>query len=446
MKFKTSRFIIAPDTFRYLKRSLLVKAIILAAGEGSRLHPLTLTRPKHMICLAGKPLLEHSLSAIKKSGIDEVLLIVRHHSEMIKNHFGEGEKFGVSISYIEQRKLLGTADAIGLGKGYVDDEDFLVVYGDLLIDPKVVIKTLREHNKKGSMALVAVPVDNPSQFGIVQPDNGFVKGIVEKPKSEAFGNLANGGIYVLSSEVFEEIKRTPRSPRGEVEITETLNLLLKRGLQVSCVEVEPDGWLDVGRPWDLLNANRRILDEVSLENRGNAEQGAHLKGRVGVGDGATIASGAYIEGPVYIGEGSKIGPNCYIRPYTSLGRGVHIGNACEVKNSIIMKKTKMGHQTYVADSLVGARCNFGAGTITANLRFDEKKVRVEVRGSMVDSGLRKLGVIMGDDVKTGVGVRLMPGVKVGIEAWIGPSVTVYEKVPSRAIVMERRSLKLGRKL
>ena len=204
-------------------------------------------------------------------------------------------------------------------------------------------------------------------------------------------------------------------------------------------------WIDIGRPWDLLKANRRALEYTHLKNKGELEKGAHLHGHVGVGEGAKIRSGVYIEGPVFIGGGSDIGPNCYIRPFTSLGNNVRIGNACEVKNSLILDQTHIGHMSYVGDSIIGEKCNFGACTITANLRFNDRPIRIRVKGKVVNSGVRKLGVIMGDNVKTGVGVRFMPGVKIGVNAWIGPSTTTYKDVPSGAFVIQRQRLEFKKK-
>jgi NDP-sugar pyrophosphorylase family protein len=169
---------------------------------------------------------------------------------------------------------------------------------------------------------------------------------------------------------------------------------------------------------------------------GTVESGAHLADSVFVAEGATVLSGAYIEGPSYIGEGSSVGPNCYIRPCTSIGRNVRVGNACEVKNSILMDNVHMGHLSYVGDSIIGEGCNLGAGTITANLRFDEKPVKMIVKDELVDTGSPKMGVVMGDNAKTGIGALLMPGVKIGCNSWIRPNYVVRKDVPSDARLLD----------
>lgn len=169
--------------------------------------------------------------------------------------------------------------------------------------------------------------------------------------------------------------------------------------------------MDVGRPWDLLTANEMLLADMKkeIEKGATIEPYAVLKGNVHIGRGTLVRSGSYIEGPVYIGENCAIGPNCYIRPGTMIMNNVHIGNATEIKNSIIMSGTNVGHLSYVGDSIIGEKCNFGAGTNVANLRVDNDEVKIMVKDQLMKSGRRKFGCIMGDDVKTGINVSIMPG-------------------------------------
>jgi len=166
---------------------------------------------------------------------------------------------------------------------------------------------------------------------------------------------------------------------------------------------------------------------------GRVEDGAHLIGPVTVAKTARIRSGAYIEGPSLIEEGSDIGPNCFIRACTSIGKNVRVGNAVEIKNSIIMDETHVGHLSYVGDSVLCERCNLGAGTITANYRLDAGNVKMAIKGKIVDSGRRKLGVILGDDVKTGIGSLFMPGVKVGVKTWVGPNYLVHQDLAANTV-------------
>lgn len=406
-----------------------MKTIILAAGEGQRLLPFTSTRPKHMLPVGGIPILEHTLLALKSVGIKEVGILVGYLEEKIRSYFKDGSNYGISITYVRQQNPTGTASAIGMFEDYIDDEDFIAVYGDLLVSPDVFSNLLQRYNKDKIITMTVVPVPNPTEFGVVTLKKGFIEDIYEKPKSKVKSNLVNAGVYLLPPIIFRYIKETGKSARGEFEITDTLQAILKKGVKIGANLTDPEEWLDIGRPWDLLEANKRTLSKILLSIEGEVEKGANLLGNIIVRKEAKIRSGTYIEGPAFIGENSDIGPNCYIRPYTSLGKKVRIGNACEVKNSIIMDGTHIGHLSYVGDSILGEDCNIGAGTITANLRFDDKSIKVLIKDKVIDSKQRKLGVFIGDKVKTGIGASIMPGVKIGNSSWIGPASIVYRDVP-----------------
>ncbi len=419
-----------------------LKAIVLAAGEGRRLRPLTQTRPKHMIEIGGRPLLEHHLSSLRDAGIREILLVVNYKADQIKRHFRDGSEFGIKIEYVHQKEIRGTADAFALAEDHVDG-DFLATYGDLLISSEVVKSALDLHLKKKPVAtLTTVEVEHPERYAVVKSIQNRVVEIVEKPPPESIDSKQiNAGVYIFSSELFKAIKKTGKSPRGEQEITDSIKLLIESGEEIAAVKVSREDWLDVGRPWDLLEANMRVLKRIKPEVLGKVEEGAHIEGAVFVDEEARVRSGVYVEGPVYIGRGSDIGPNCYVRPYTSIGRNVRVGNAVEVKNSILMNDVHIEHLSYVGDSIIGESCNLGAGTIIANLRFDGKPVKMRIKGEMVETGRRKMGVVMGDDVKTGVGVLFMPGVKVGYHSWIGPNIVVHKDVPPNVILTLQQQIR-----
>jgi len=419
-----------------------VKAVILAAGEGRRLQPITSTRPKHLIKVGGKPILERCLNMLKASGINEAVIVVHYMADAICDYLGDGETFGLKIEYVKQNAMLGTGNAVSVVEPYVR-EDFLLVYGDLLFTAEALRKVIGLHEKEKPVATMAVvSVEKPEDYGIVELENGKrVKRVIEKPSSkDAPSNLANAGIYVLSTEIFEKIKETSASTRGEWEITDALSLLTKEEKPVLAAKISAEDWFDIGRPWDLLEANRWMLMRMRHEVLGYVEDGARLNGPVTVAETARVRSGAYIEGPVFIDEESDIGPNCYIRPCTSIGKGVRIGNACEIKNSVIMDGTHIGHLSYVGDCVMGENCNLGAGTITANYRLDGGTVKMTVKGKSVDSGRRKLGAVLGDNVKSGINALLMPGVKVGCNSWVGPNVVVYRDLLADTVVLLKQNL------
>jgi bifunctional UDP-N-acetylglucosamine pyrophosphorylase/glucosamine-1-phosphate N-acetyltransferase len=419
-----------------------MKAVLLAAGEGVRLQPITATRPKHLIRIGGKPILEHCLEAIKACGITEAVIVTHYMGDAIRQHFGDGEKLGLKLEYVEQAAVLGTGNAVSVAEPFVDG-DFVLVYGDLLFASEALKKVVNLYATEKPVAVMAVvPVEKPESYGIIElADEKRVKRIIEKPAaSEAQSNLANAGLYAFSTEIFEEIRQIKSSVRGEWELTDALSLLVKDKKPVLATRISKADWIDIGRPWDLLEANSWALKRMEHAVYGNVENGAHLVGPVTVAETARVRSGAYVEGPTFIDEGSDIGPNCFIRACTSIGKNVRVGNACEVKNSIVMDYTHVGHLSYVGDSILCERCNLGAGTITANYRLDAGTIRMVVKDKVVDSGRGKLGAILGDDVKTGINALLMPGVKVGCNSWVGPNFMVDRDLPANTIALLKQDV------
>lgn len=380
-----------------------MKAVVLVAGKGTRMEPLTSGCSKVMLQVANKPILEHILNSAIEAGIEGFVFITGYLEEQIKEYFGNGSKWGVSIEYVQQKEQLGTANAIGCAKGYVDGA-FLVLNGDMLIgqeDLKALISRIEE-------AVICVKeVENPSDFGVLETDDSRVVRIIEKPKNPPT-NLANAGIYLFRQSIFDFIDRTRASVRNEFEITDSIQMLIDSGAAVGYSPLEGN-WIDIGYPWDLLKANEYLLKGLEGSCEGTVEPNATVKGEVVIGKGTLIRNGSYIEGPVIIGENCDIGPNCFIRPSTAIGNHVRVGNAVEIKNTIIMKDTHVGHLSYVGDSVIGHRCNFGAGTKVANLRHDGKNIKVMIKNRILDSGRRKLGVIMGDDVHTGINTSINIG-------------------------------------
>ncbi|HIH44920.1 MAG TPA: NTP transferase domain-containing protein [Candidatus Methanoperedenaceae archaeon] len=391
-----------------------MKAVILAAGEGTRMRPLTATRPKVMLPVAGKPIIEHIMLAARGAGISDFVLVVGYKEDTVRNYFGDGSGWNINIEYARQEKQMGTADAVACARGLAGNR-FFVLNGDIIIGTEDIRAMA---SMDADVVLAAKEVSNPKDFGVLEISDGKILRIIEKPENPP-GNLVNAGVYLFTGKIFDAIADTPLSGRGEYEITTSLQLLLDRGASSGC-HVLRDTWVDIGRPWDLIDANELMLSHYNVEVYGEVEPFATLKGTVSVGEGTIIRNGAYIVGPVIIGKNCDIGPNCYIRAGTSIGDDVRVGNAVEIKNSIIMSRTHIGHLAYVGDSVIGENCNFGAGTKVANLRHDGRTIRVMVRGEPVDSGRRKLGTIMGDDVHTGINSMLNVGSTVECGSHIAP--------------------------
>jgi len=383
-----------------------------------RLWPLTENRSKHMIPIAGRPIIEHVISAIKALGIRKLVLVTGYRDELIKAHLGNGAKLGVKIEHVRQPDVSGTANAVSVTQEKVGERDFLVVYGDVVVSPAAIEKVLSTHRMKDCRPTVGlVPVSNPESYGMARTSGEWITEIVEKPqRSKSPSNLANTGIYVLNSAIFDRLQATSRSGRGEFEITDAISSLARSGTQVAWTTIPSADWQDIGRPWDLLSANASLLARSRRSVNGSIERNVTIVGRVTIEKGAAVRTGTVIEGPAWIGKDAVIGPLAHIRAGTSVGRGAVIGNFCEIKNSIVMDGTHIHHLSYVGDSIIGEECNFGAGTIVANVKFNDKTVRMRIRDRLEDSNLRKLGTITGDMVRTGVNSSIMPGVRIASRA------------------------------
>jgi bifunctional UDP-N-acetylglucosamine pyrophosphorylase/glucosamine-1-phosphate N-acetyltransferase len=376
-----------------------------------------------MLPIANRPIMEHLLIEAGKAGIREFILIVGYHDEQVRHYFGNGDKWGVSIDYCTQRKQSGTADALRMVEGLVDG-NFLMINGDIIVDRKDI------HNLASGTenTLSVIEVENTEGLGLIELEEDRVVHIyekIEKPPS----HLANAGLYLFTPDIFAAISRTPESPRGEYEITDSLQLLIEQGHAISHQQI--GYWLDLSYPWDLLSANESLLAGIDSQNLGQVEDNVVIKGAVAIGKGTTVRSGSYIVGPVIIGQDCDLGPNCYIRPSTAIGDGCHIGGAVEVKNSIIMSGSKIPHHNYVGDSIVGEGCNLGAGTKIANLRLDKQEVRVAGRGT----GRRKLGAIIGDGVETGINASINVGSMIGNNTHIGPGAVVNGIISPDSVIL-----------
>ncbi|MFC1907404.1 bifunctional sugar-1-phosphate nucleotidylyltransferase/acetyltransferase [Chloroflexota bacterium] len=385
-----------------------MKVIILAAGEGSRMRPLTYSRPKVMLPLANKPILEHSLIQVREAGIGEFIFVVGYCDEQVRNYFGNGEKWGVHIDYCAQRKQQGTADALERARDLIDGP-CLMLNGDTVFNHEdIQCLTGMTGN-----TMSVVEAQETGELGVVELDKDRVIRIYEKAGEMSF-TTANAGMYLFTPDIFDAISKTPKSPRGEYEITTTLQLKIDKGERISYHRIK--SWLDFSYPWDMLDANESLIAESEVQSLGKVEDNVIIQGKVSVGQNTVIRSGSYIVGPVSIGQHCDIGPNCYIRPGTSIGDSCHIGSAVEIKNSIIMKGSKIPHQNYIGDSIIGEGCNFGAGAKVANLRLDRKNVEI----NNLDTKRRKLGAIVADGVQIGINACLNVGSVIGNNARIGP--------------------------
>ncbi len=381
---------------------VFMKAVIMAAGKSTRTYPLTLTRPKALLPVMNKTILEHQLDALAGL-VDGVVMVVGYKSEMIRGRFGH--RYGtLGIDYVEQEEQRGTGHAVLLCEPLVDGP-FIAMNGDDLF----AAEDLAQLAQADQAALVK-EVDDPRLYGIyeVTPEGRVIR-LVEKPKV-IFSNLTNIGVYKFTSAIFDILKHTSLSERGEIEITSAIQTLAQT-TDFRVVKAEGH-WLPIGYPWHILDANAFLLDaREAVDVLGEVSPAAHLSGSVSIGRATRIRSGVVIDGPVCIGENCDIGPNCWLRPYTTIGNGCRVGHGCEIKNSVFFDGAKAPHLSYVGDSVIGEDVNLGCGTITANVRHDSQSHGSVVRGVLMDTGRKKLGAIIGDHVHTGINTSIFPGRK-----------------------------------
>ena len=381
------------------------------------MRPLTARRPKPMLPVADRPLVAHTASAAIEAGASRLVVVVGYEATAVREYFGE-EYAGVPVTYAEQSDQRGTADAVRAAQPFLDDEPFAVLNGDALYDQPSLTALYGDGPAVGSYR-----VSNPSAYGVLETtaQNGrpLATGVVEKPDDPP-SDLINAGAYVFPAAAQNWLD-VPESERGEYELTD----VLERACVETDVRVVPfERWLDVGRPWELLEANEWTLADHDRAIRGDVHGDADLRGPVVVEEGATVDSGVVIEGPAWIRTGATVGPNAYVRGATLVGPDAKVGHAVEVKNSVLMTGATVGHLSYVGDSVLGRDVNFGAGTTVANLRHDDADVRTQVKGEAVSTGRRKFGVVCGDGVKTGIQTSLNAGVVLPTDGRTAPGESV----------------------
>lgn len=389
-----------------------MKAVVLAGGEGVRMRPLTYTRPKALLQAAGKPLIWHVLSRLKEAGISEVAVVVKYKKEMLVDYLKENS-LGLKITFIEQGEKHGTGAAL-LDAEKFADEDFLMVAADNICDSAFYRQIIAEH--EGEKTIAVKQVENPTRFGVAKVENSLITDFIEKPEKPP-SNLANVSIYCFSPSIFEELRSLQPTSRGEYEVVDVFK-------GAKAVEVE-GFWMDAGYPWHLFELNKKLLQDCEASVEGVENSSIH--GKLIIEEGAEIVD-SHIEGTVYIGRNSKIGPHSYLRGFVSIGENCNIGESTTLKDSILFNNVNAKHLSYIGDSVVGEGVNFGAGTQIANYRFDAQNINVLTSRGWINSGRKKLGCIIGDEVKFGVLACTMPGKTIGNGCWIGSNVNVTRNV------------------
>ena len=334
-----------------------MKGLILSGGKGTRLRPLTHTSAKQLVPVANKPVLFYGIEAMAAAGIKEVgIIIAPETGTEIREAAGDGERFGISIEYIEQEAPLGLAHAVLTAEPYLGDSPFVMYLGDNLLRDGIVELVDTFRTEQPDALILLTPVPDPEHYGVAELDDGRVARLVEKPK-EPKTDLALVGVYMFTSAIFDAARSIEPSWRDELEITDAIQTLVDRGLRVD-PHIVHGWWKDTGQVQDMLEANRLILDDVAERMDGELID-SRIEGRVVIEEDVRLER-ATVRGPAIIGRGSRL-TDAYIGPYTAIGENVTIEKA-ELEHSIVLSGSTIRDLEYrIEASLIGKNVRIGRG-------------------------------------------------------------------------------------
>ncbi len=382
--------------------------IILAAGEGTRMRPLTRYMPKVMVPVGNKPIIEYVVESFRKNGIQDIIVVVGYMADKIKQHFGNGKDFGVKIEYRVQDKQLGTAHALYQARDV--DDDFILVYGDNLV-PSECISTIINASPNTILSAMA---KKSYIYGAID-----TKERVKIVRRKGVEGLVFTGVGHFSQDIFSKIEDAMNE--DIYDLPDVLNRVYDlKHIASEC------GWEDALYPWDLLKMNSHVLSKNPKVYAGKIER-ANIIGNVEIGEGSFVGGGSYIKGNVKIGRNVVIGPGTIIIGDTSIGDGVEIGALSYIEDSIIMCDTKIGEGSYVKDSVIGRNC-----TIYPKFMAISGKRKIITNGDIINV---EGGVIVGDNTTIGAGVVAHPCIKIGADASVRDLKVIHEDIWDNASVM-----------
>ncbi|WP_280536537.1 bifunctional sugar-1-phosphate nucleotidylyltransferase/acetyltransferase [Halopenitus sp. POP-27] len=405
-----------------------VTAVVLAAGEGRRLEPLTNRRPKPMLPVANRPILEYVIEAISDAGIDRIVLVVGYRQERIRNHVGDGDDWDVDVEYVEQANQLGTGHALLQAEPAVDDR-FVVLNGDRLVDADLVGR-VREETRDGKAPVMTVTdVDHPGDYGVVAlDDRDRVTGIDEKPEGPVHTSRINAGVYGFTADVFDAIRGT--SPAGELALTDTLDRIAGED-PITAIGYR-GRWLDVSYLWDLLRVNASLV---------GAESGADTGSESGVQSGTAFDAESDVQSvsepdaesapgvadDVVVGTDVRLGKNAVVGGGSALGENATIGANAVVEGSVVFPDAVIEPGAVVRDAVVAGNARVGANATIAGGRATvivDDEVHADVT----------LGGVVGDNATVGGGATLVPGTVLGDASRVDPGAVVSGTIEPDAVV------------
>ncbi len=327
-----------------------MKGLILSGGKGSRLYPLTFTNAKQLIPVANTPVLFRVIASIRDAGIDDIGIVVGNTAAKIKRAVGNGDRWGVKITYIQQDEPLGLAHAVKISADFLGDERFVMFLGDNVIEGGISPLIAQFANSEWNSQIVLTPIDHPEDYGVAElDDDGRIKRLIEKPKHPP-SNLALVGIYMFDHNILQAVNEITPSWRGELEITDAIQWLVDNGYAVHPY-IHRGWWIDTGQPGDMLEANDLVLEELEYKIEGYVDRESEVGRRVTIQRGAEIIN-SVVRGPSIIGENARI-VNSYIGPFTSIDHDVLIENS-EIEHSMVLENSQiLDIGSRIQDSLIG---------------------------------------------------------------------------------------------
>lgn len=444
-----------------------MKALLLAAGRGERFYPFDRYRAKPMFPVCNRPLLAWLLDRVVEAGISDIGIVVGWQDGSVRSYFGDGTRFGCSITYIDQPVPTGTADAVVCARDFIGSDPVLVILGDLYLSANAIPTVLEASDSETSVA-ATIDVDNISEkTRVIRGPSGHLQDYVWKPRGTRGTALA--GIYVISPRTVDDLANVPNvvnaqfgiAPHEGKEIEAVIPIGHREGRPLREVEIEGPV-LDMDYPWqpdtfgDQIAAARgadlvesRIADDAVIDPE------ARIEGPIVVGEKTVIEPRVYIEGPAWIGDGTHISEGTRIRRHTMIGDDCRIGpyakvagfvgNDCRITylgefSGTMLDGGRVTHQIQLS-GVFGLGAEIGAGTQCGTLRFDDGPIEVEVKGRRREAAGFS-GVLFGDYARTGVGAMMMPGRIVGPCSMVGAGVVLMNNVPPHKALLLKQETEL----
>ncbi|HPM08757.1 MAG TPA: NDP-sugar synthase [Candidatus Pacearchaeota archaeon] len=400
-----------------------MQAIILAAGQSSRFWPLN-RKHKSLLKIMGKPLIVHLLDSLKLGGIKDII-IVQGPSQDISEELKSYKNPGLKIRYVIQQEALGMGDALFKTKDLIKGR-FIV----LTVEQMDLCDILKKNKKEiisGKPLVFAEKTDTPELFGILDLKGNKVLGIVEKPKKGTEpSDYRATGVYILEKDFFDFYNRVEKSI---YDFEEALTLYAKKE-DLRVLILKQSCSLTLKYPWHLFDYARFLMDKKLkryISKTAKIDKTAKIAGDVYIGDNVRIFENSVIKGPCYIGNNSIVGNNVLIREYCNIEANSLIGASSEITRTIIQGDIEC-HSAFMGDSIISQGCKFGFGCVTANVRNDREKIFSNVKGENIDTKKKSLGLICGNNTRSGVRSYFMPGKMVGNDCMIGPGTPIMENV------------------